>query len=265
MTDCEKDSITHLNTQLNKSMVLMENIVDTPPEHPRHSKSIKINTTAQPRSATSSPAVKSRKSILKKSDRSFSEKSTDKEITQMNGNVESISDLSQRLVTAPNTTRPRNLRELIERETLVVESSESFSLNDISDNEEIWIMDIPKSIDPKELHGQKITLGDKSKIKIKGERYCTTAHNFKCNITCVLSTGKEEPLYKTVNIKPAGLLTVRRKLSVASKMKPISSDKNSSIPLFPNELKIRHPLLGINYDSKVRKKSKKRHSIKKKK
>lgn len=113
MTDYEKDSITHLNTQLNKSMVLMENVVDSPPEHPRHSKSIKITTTAQPRKTTSNPAVKSRKSILKKSDRSFSEKTTDSEITQTNGNIESISDLSQKLSAPDTTTRPHNVSDII--------------------------------------------------------------------------------------------------------------------------------------------------------
>lgn len=38
------------------------------------------------------------------------------------------------------------LRELIEQETLNVESCESFDLNDISDNEEIWIMEVPNSV-----------------------------------------------------------------------------------------------------------------------
>lgn len=54
-------------------------------------------------------------------------------------------------------------------------------------------------IDPKELHGQTITLGNKSKIKIKDERYCAVTHNMKCNITCVFNAGKDIPQYKTGN------------------------------------------------------------------
>lgn len=46
-------------------------------------------------------------------------------------------------------------------------------------------------------------------------------------------------------------------------MEPIAL-QTSNVPVFPDELKIRHPLLGVNYEGKVRKKSK-RNSIKKKK
>lgn len=116
MTDSsQEDSITHLNTQLNKSMILMEDAADIPPEHSRRSKSIKINTTAQPPSATNSPAVKSRKSILKKSDKSFNEKSMDDDVTQTNNNVESLSNvISQRLSSpALAPTRPRNVGDII--------------------------------------------------------------------------------------------------------------------------------------------------------
>ncbi|XP_014481706.1 PREDICTED: uncharacterized protein LOC106748038 isoform X2 [Dinoponera quadriceps] len=261
----QEDSITHLNTQLNKSMVLMEDATDVPPEHPRRSKSIKINTKIQPPTASNSPVVKSRRSILKKPDRSFSEKSTDNEIRRSDGDIENLSNSSQRLLSsALGPARPRNLQELIQKEILDVESvsPESFDLDEVSDSEEIWIMDIPKSIDPKELHGQKIILGDKSKIKIQEKRYCAVARNISYNVTCILNTGKEKPLYKTVNIKPVGLLTVRRKLSGMLKVEPIPLE-NSSMPVLPDDLRIRHPLLGVNYDGKVRKKSKKRNSIKK--
>lgn len=115
MTDSgREDSITHLNTQLNKSMILMENAVDIPPEKPRRSKSIKLNTMARSPRATNSPAVKSRKSILKKTDRSFNGKPTDGEIIQVNGNIESLIDISQRLSSSTqNLARPHNVSNIV--------------------------------------------------------------------------------------------------------------------------------------------------------
>jgi len=80
MDSANEDSVTKLNTQLNKSMILMEDAVDIPsPNYKR--KSITINTEVQSSKATSSP-VKSRKSILKKSNKSFSENGTDDEVAQ---------------------------------------------------------------------------------------------------------------------------------------------------------------------------------------
>ncbi|XP_011137340.1 uncharacterized protein LOC105181949 isoform X2 [Harpegnathos saltator] len=199
----QEDSITHLNTQLNKSMVLMEDAVYTLPASSRRSKSIKISTTTQPPSVTNSPVAKLRKSILKKPDGSFSEKLKDNEVMQTSCNIENINDVvSQKLaLSIPASARPRNLEEFIQEGILHVESisSESFNLDDVTDNEEIWIMDIPKSIDPKELHGQKINLSDKSKLKIKEKRYCAVVHDITYNITCVFRTGREEPQYKTAS------------------------------------------------------------------
>jgi len=79
MDSANEDSVTKLNTQLNKSMVLMEDAVDMP--SPNKRKSITINTEVQSSKAISSP-VKSRKSILKKSNKSFSENVTDDEVAQ---------------------------------------------------------------------------------------------------------------------------------------------------------------------------------------
>lgn len=95
----------------------------------------------------------------------------------------------------------------------------------------------------------------------------------KCNITCVLQTGKIKSRYKTgniyifflniisnfsnilyfsciVNLKPAGTITVRRKLSNIPKTKPIQIE-NCSVP-FPKNLKIRHPLFGVSYEGNIK-------------
>ncbi|KMQ87148.1 hypothetical protein RF55_13650 [Lasius niger] len=253
MTDSiSEDSVTKLNTQLNKSMVLMEDAVDTPPQSHKR-KSITINTKTQPPSATKTSAVKKRKSILKKSDTSFSKDSVNNEVVEMNGSTEELSNVpASRLSSSPSvSSRPRTLQEIARKETLEEENiSCTFSLEDLSDSEDIWIMDLPRSIDPQELHGQMITLEDKSKFKIKDERYCMIAQNMNYNVTCVFNTKKTSHVYKTVNIKPAGSLTIRRKLSGAPEVKPVSVE-NSGVQ-FPNYLKTRHPLFGVIRERKRR-------------
>lgn len=261
MTDsANEDSVTKLNTQLNKSMVLMEDAVDTPPSNHKR-KSITINTQTQPSRVTSSP-VKSRKSILKKSNKSFDENTVDNEVARTsNDGVDRLSEATFNELPLPASAlaRPRTLEEIVRKEMLDEENiSSTFNLEDVSDSEEIWIMDIPRLIDPQELHGQAIVFEDKSKFRIKNERYCIVAHNTSHNATCVFNSKKDTPQYKTVNIKPAGLLTVRRKLSGAPEVKPVSTE-NSGVQ-FPVNLKTRHPLFGVIREHKKR--SKKRNSLK---
>lgn len=110
MTDSISDSVTILNTQLNKSMVLMEDAVDTPSQNHKR-KSITINTKTQPPSATNSPAVKSRKSILKKPDKPFGKDSTINGVVEMNDSTEELSNVtSQRLSSISVSSRPRTVR-----------------------------------------------------------------------------------------------------------------------------------------------------------
>ena len=79
MTDsANKDSIIKLNTQLNKSVILIENAEDMPSSN-RKRKSITIKTEEQPSKVRSSP-VKSRKSILKKSNKSLDKNVANDEI-----------------------------------------------------------------------------------------------------------------------------------------------------------------------------------------
>lgn len=57
--------------------------------------------------------------------------------------------------------------------------------------------------------------------------------------------------FHVVNMKPAGAITIRRKLSSISKTKPMQIE-NCSVP-FPKNLRTRHPLFGVNYKGNVKK------------
>ncbi|XP_076302176.1 uncharacterized protein LOC143220406 [Lasioglossum baleicum] len=229
MTDLDvEDSLTKLNTQLNKSMVLMDTM-ETEIYQPKSNKSIKISTKIQPSSPSIISPV-SRKSILKKT-KDISIVETEQN-AKNNNEIETEINHDRTPMDISSVIRPYNINDLIQREDLIVETTNAtFSLDDLSDNEDIWIMDIPGTIDPNELKGQTLIFGEKSKFKIKEERYCTVNHEVKCNVTCVLHTGKVKSKYKTVNMKPAGTISVRRKLSSISKTKPMQIE-NCSVP-FP--------------------------------
>ncbi|XP_043265522.1 uncharacterized protein LOC122405089 [Colletes gigas] len=248
MTDLDiDDSLTKLNTQLNKSMVLMDTSTENKTHQSKSNRSIKINTKIQPASASNVSPI-SRKSILKKSEERNKQHRIEAQNEENNRTI-NRDRMSMSISTAP---RPHNINDLIQEENLIVESTDpTFNFDSISDNEEMWIMDIPRTIDPQELKGQILVFGEKSKFKIKEERYCAVHHDIKCNITCVFNTGKTKTRYKTVNAKPAGTITIRRKLSGTSKTKPMQIE-NSGVP-FPKNLKIRHPLFGVSHEGKVRK------------
>lgn len=248
-----EDSLTKLNTQLNRSMVLMDTTTDNETYPPKVNRSIKINTEIQPASPANASLTR-RKSILKKSDTRNDKRRDETEVQSTENEREMLNNTNNSRVSINTQTasRPQNINDLAREENLVVDSTDvTFNLDNISDSEDVWIMDIPKTIDPKDLIGQPLIFGEKSKFKIKGDRYYAVNHDTKCNVTCVFNTGKVKPQYKTVNVKPVGTISIRRKLSGISKIKPMQIE-NTSVP-FPENLKVRHPLFGVSYQGKVRK------------
>ncbi|KAL0113096.1 hypothetical protein PUN28_012365 [Cardiocondyla obscurior] len=234
-------------------MVLMEDAVDMPSSNHKR-KSITINTEAQPSKKPKSPA-KSRRSILKKPNKSFDENSTADEDVEINGDINRSTEtkFNESSQSTRILSRPRTLEDIAQKETLNEENvSSTFNLEDLSDSEEFWIMDIPRLINPQELCGQTIVFDDKAKFKIKDERYCIASRNINHHVTCIFNSKKGTPQYKTVNVKPVGFLTVRRKLSGAPEVKPVSTESTSV--QFPSNLKTRHPLLGVIRERKRRSK-----------
>ncbi|XP_014234844.1 uncharacterized protein LOC106657706 isoform X1 [Trichogramma pretiosum] len=119
----------------------------------------------------------------------------------------------------------------------------SLVLDDFDDDEEIYLMEVPKTFDPKLLKGQTLRFGEKSKLKIGEDKYYATQKENKSNMTFILSTGKEENEYMAVNIKPAGTLNIRRKLPNPGK-EVVPTEVSNSVP-FPKEIKTRHPFFGV--------------------
>ena len=56
-------------------------------------------------------------------------------------------------------------------------------------------------IDPKQLKGQMLQLGEKSKFKVGEDRYCAINRDSKSSLTCVFNTGDVSSTYKAGIIK----------------------------------------------------------------
>jgi len=237
-TDTE-DSLTTLNTALNKSMVLMDNSMDRD-NKTKKVKSIKINTKAQPPNQPSStPEVVRRKSILKKS-RSL-DISNSEETIPTNNDKEVIA--RERHSSQQFLPRPQNLQDFLKRDNIIAGPTLStFNLDDLSDSEELWVMNVPKTVNPRTLKGQTLLLGEKSKLKIGEGRYSAVNQDRASRLTCIFGTGNNTKPFKAVNIKPAGSVAVRRKLPGI--MKRTADIRDSSSVPFPQNLRIRHPFFG---------------------
>ncbi|XP_046585850.1 uncharacterized protein LOC107226779 [Neodiprion lecontei] len=241
----DTDYLTQLNTTLNKSMALMENKSEAV-KSSRSRKSVSINMNHA--SARKSNGTKTQKGILKKpeyltNDKNEENVSDSQEQTDVQQNDQPIETLQETI------KRPSNLPDFQRQESLIEDYSKvSFALNDLSDDDEIFIMDVPKTVNPKELKGQKIRLWGKNKLQIANQLYETYEED-PTNISCVFSIDGEQCSYKAVNLTPVGCMRVRQKLPKSLHIEMASVEK-ITVP-FPENLKVRHPLFGAAYEDKI--------------
>lgn len=109
MLDWEhEDPLTKLNTQLNKSMVLIENVVNDHPQLNKRNKTIKITTKSTSPKGNTSMNGTHRKSILKKSENiNNEERNLEENITDTN--LEADAEMNPDTLTVKSSFRPQNV------------------------------------------------------------------------------------------------------------------------------------------------------------
>ncbi|KAL0123998.1 hypothetical protein PUN28_006071 [Cardiocondyla obscurior] len=124
--------------------------------------------------------------------------------------------------------RPCNLQELVEDQELLVETMPpSFTLSNLSEDEEAFILNVPSKVVQGILEGQVLRLNDKS-IRFNEDKY-RIVHREVGTTSCVFATGKKRKPYKILNIKNISTLTVREKLSEDSRKIDMSNSYDVSI------------------------------------
>ncbi|XP_015175712.1 PREDICTED: uncharacterized protein MAL13P1.304-like isoform X2 [Polistes dominula] len=110
---------------------------------------------------------------------------------------------------------PCSLQNLINKENLVHDSTKStFTLEDLSQDNEIFLLNIPSTIKLTDLKGQKVVLKNE-KLKLGKHQYRISYKDVPSQ-SCVFATHQNSNSYKLVNIKPTSSILVREKLSPSS-------------------------------------------------
>lgn len=125
----------------------------------------------------------------------------------------------------------------------------------ISADEEVWILQCPKNLDTDDLLGRKIVLPQPMQIiqSKQGNR------EFECKLEL---TQQEHHLTvicptngfpEAVSVKQAGSISIRERIKLPESKGNDRNDTNATDNQFfyPTNLKIRHPLLGVNFDNIV--------------
>lgn len=147
--------------------------------------------------------------------------------------------------------REKNPHLKIEKPT----KTSNFLPSEIDDDDEVWLFEVPNSVDVNELVGKSVKLGSKScfiktentPIECISERYDASEDN----IQSIVFQGSNAQL-TIKNVRPAGRIMLRTNI-IKTLDEPVEFDesKYSKNVAFPEELKVRHPLHGFRFDERV--------------
>lgn len=123
----------------------------------------------------------------------------------------------------------------------------------INPDEEVWIFQCPKNIETEDLLGRKLVLPQPLQI-IQSKR----GHKeFECKLELTKQENHLTVICPTngfpeaVSVKQAGMISIRERIKLPQRKENGNSDLDSTdrMFLYPTNLKIRHPLLGVNFEN----------------
>lgn len=213
---------------------------------------------------TSSKTVKSRKSStssMSSTSEEINESKSDvntvqrKEPSASQGSSSKSNNLTVRFQNADMLTKYRNKNSHLKIENL--RTTSNCLADEISDDDEIWVCEVPNAIDVNELVGKSIKLGSKkSLIKAEnGEIECASAKFDSSNevyqntLSVVFQNNDSQLAVK--NIKPVGRLTFYKKIDDTEDVFDLTPSGRHPCTIFPDNLAVRHPLLGRHFDEHI--------------
>lgn len=129
----------------------------------------------------------------------------------------------------------------------------AFVAEELSDDDEIWIGEVPCSIDLSNLIGQTIKLGSKQSILKAESENAIECVSDTCNTPIVTSLvcAKKNGQLVMRNMQTAGYFFLRKRAEDPVNVSLDRFVQSEGRPDFPNGLKVRHPLHGIGYKELV--------------
>ncbi|XP_023710902.1 uncharacterized protein LOC111866307 isoform X2 [Cryptotermes secundus] len=120
-------------------------------------------------------------------------------------------------------------------------------LENLTEEEEIWMIQCPISINPQDLQNEELVFGGKSDFTLQlgdGEKYETACYvDRKKPVPCLLP-GRKKGSFKAKVLQPEGLIVIMEKVEIPELKITLPKQSNFQIP---NGLTVRHPLFGQDY------------------
>lgn len=168
---------------------------------------------------------------------------------------EKQSNIKVRLQNTDMLTKYRNKNEHIHIEH--AKSIPNFIESELSEEDEVWICEIPNSTDVNELIGKSVKLGHKRcSIKIEQAEMECVSSKFKDmpsvhdNVQSVVLQNKNSQLFMK-NLKPVGRLTVHEKIAEMEPSTDVGTTSRHECTVFPDMLVVRHPIFGRYFEDKI--------------
>lgn len=152
----------------------------------------------------------------------------------------------------PASTTCYDMQEYLKQnpdvETIKSKSTKAaFNLQDIDSDDEVWLVQCPRTVNIKNLLGQKLVVGQ-------------TLQTVADNIECISESFSQEKfmtmfsgdskLKQSLAFKPAGKIVIREKFNVPEIELSDYELSKSTVP-FPKGLKVRHPIHGADYNDRI--------------
>ncbi|XP_055323665.1 uncharacterized protein LOC129578709 [Sitodiplosis mosellana] len=163
-------------------------------------------------------------------------------------------NVTVRLENADSLAKYRNKYPHIQIEN--PKTTTNFAADEISDDDEIWLFDVPATIDVKKLIGKSIKLGSKkSTIKTDDDEieYNSTKidkDDYQNTLSVVFQN--KDAQFSIKNIKPVGRVQFHQKIDDTDEPVELTPSGRHPCTIFPENLKVRHPLLGHQFEDKIK-------------
>ncbi|GLV32436.1 uncharacterized protein CBL_00855 [Carabus blaptoides fortunei] len=167
----------------------------------------------------------------------------------------SIVDTEPLLNSTNSETMHNSLKEYIitNPDLKKIDAKTNLLLEDLNEDEEVWLMQCPKVLAPNLLVGQKLKLDKNVKLKMKvgSNKYeCISERSNDLNICVVASESARNQNLAAKIVKPAGTIVIHQMLKDKSPVRIETPDRTKVEA--PANLKTRHPIFGANYEAKIK-------------
>lgn len=132
--------------------------------------------------------------------------------------------------------------------------SSQFVAEELSSDDEVWLFQAPASLDVTQLVGQSLKLGSRnSTVSVSNEKIECVSEKYDDPKAMAIICPQRNAQLSLVSFNPAGRVLLRSNINDENE-EAISFDELTStvkVP-FPANLKVRHPLHGIDFEKKIK-------------